>query len=135
MIWLKVNGPGIGDAVFLTAVAHELKKTGMRVGCVSHHNELYHNNPDIDNYATDCPESIDFPELHQQHLIQEHNVQFMCRKLGLVPPRWEEIRQYIYLKAEEQINYSSPYITIHAGTGNWTPNKQWHQFDKFSFYD
>lgn len=145
-MWMRASGPGIGDAIFLSAVAHEIKKqTGEFVGLACEHRELYDNNPDVDrvagivqeircapdeswNRVAQNHEPLCFPELHDQGSIQEHNVQFMCRKYGIKPPAWEDLRQYMYLKDEELID-GSDYITISTGTSAFTPNKLWFGFE------
>jgi len=131
-MWLRANGPGIGDALFLTAVAHEIKKQKKEfVGIASYHRELFENNPDIDA-TTDLHDyginAVTFRELDDQKSIKEHNVQFMLKKIGCIAPIWEDIRQYVYLRDDELLRHPKKYITISASTSNWTPNKTWFGF-------
>jgi ADP-heptose:LPS heptosyltransferase len=124
MITLSANGPGIGDAIFLTAVAREIKKQKPmeEVITISRYPEVFIDNPDI--YAAGANwTTAGFPELHNQKEIKEHNVAFMCRKLGLIPPKWENIRQYLYVP---HFIESRDYITLHARAGEWTRNKNWY---------
>ena len=124
---ITANGPGIGDAVFLTAVAYEYyKATSQPLTVCAYYPELYENNPTISTVGSDEP-AVTFPELHDQGAIKEHNVAFMCRKLGLPVPAYQDIRQYIYLTQDEQRSYppNTFDVTIHVGTGPWTTNKDW----------
>ena len=125
---LIANGPGIGDSVFLTSVAHwyHLEHPNEPIDIVAKHKALFRDNPDIrsvdENWTT-----AGFPELHNQASIKEHNIQFMLKKLGVKNiPKWEEIRQYLYVEDLPFIvNNGDPYITFQVKAGDWTKNKNW----------
>jgi len=112
----------------LTALSHEYhSQKGAPLEIVSHWPMLIEGNPTA-VVSREWTGAITFPECHDQAAIKEHNVRFMCRKLGLVPPQPETIRPHLYLSDFElRDNFIPyPYLTIHPGTGPWTPNKTWH---------
>ena len=147
-MWLKANSIAIGDALFLSTVAHHVKKQrGEFVGVMTGCNELFDNNPDVDQVLPWQNEIVvAFPSNeiinplrfldcsyigptewimgHEQHILQ-----FYCKKVGLIPPTWEELRCYIYL-TDKEVSIIEPekYITIHTGISNWNINRLWYGF-------
>jgi ADP-heptose:LPS heptosyltransferase len=128
MIKLVANGPGIGDAMCLSAVVEEIRKQmpEEKIRMETQFPELYIGNSTIiENGYIQSPKI--FTELDHQENIKEHNVQFMCRRLGLIPPEWKNIRQYFYFieSGITPISFKDPFITIHNSPGPWTKNKSW----------
>lgn len=128
MIKLVANGPGIGDAMWLSAVVEEIKRQlpGERVRIETQFPTLYFGNPTItENEYINSPKM--FVGLDNQENIHEHNVQFMCKQIGIQPPEWKNIRQYFYPTNDDYPApfLEKPYITIHTTPGPWTKNKSW----------
>lgn len=133
---LVANGPGIGDSMFLSAVAHECKAQrpdeDVTISCA--HPELYTASPDVDKLEMgwEGPGARSFPELDNQAQIREHNVQFMCRKMGLEPPKLEDVRQWYWHEEALLAQTCKPphrYVTISPWAGRWTRNKDWQRAD------
>ena len=121
---ISAGGPGIGDAILLSAVAREIRQQrNFRPVVHSAFPELFEGNPDVSRaYTWDGERS--FPELDDMRVCgDEHMIVFMCRKLGLEPPK--KIRLYA------NTAYKSPfanqrYVTIQCQAGSWAGNtKQW----------
>jgi ADP-heptose:LPS heptosyltransferase len=129
---LVAGGPGIGDALVLSAIAHEWKRqrSGDLVEVVAEGLELLENNPDIDIRTRwgGSGRQRSFPELDNQGVFHESNVRTMCRKFGLEPPASEVIQPYLYLRPDE-LHAPGNYITIHNQPGPWTRTKDWPQYD------
>jgi ADP-heptose:LPS heptosyltransferase len=128
MIKLVANGPGIGDAMWLSAVVEEIKRQhpDEKVRIETQFPELYIGNPVvIENENIQSPKM--FIGLDHQENIHEHNVQFMCKQIGLLSPEWKNIRQYFYFIESDTspILFNEPFITIHNTPGPWTKNKSW----------
>lgn len=96
---LVANGPGIGDSMFLSAVAWEWLVQRPREGLVLSvaHPELYAGwaDPRLVVVPWEGADCRTFPELDNQRVTGgDHNVRWMCAKLGLVPPALDRVRQW-----------------------------------------
>ena len=121
---LNANGPGIGDAIILSAVAYHYHKTypNEPITIVSNYPELFKNNPDISK-AVGNWNHPEFIQLHSPWNLKRHVVQFILQQYNIIPPKWEDIRQYIYI--EPIVLLTTPYITFQVKASNWTKNKDW----------
>lgn len=129
MIIIRANGPGIGDAMFLSSVAiHYYIQNNEQVIINSNFPELFEKNfavKGVISWNEHPVEAITFPELHNQQDIKEHNVIFMCKKLGIFPPKKEDIQQFLFCYEFDGTIEGFSYATVHVETGSWTKNKMW----------
>lgn len=134
MMWLVANGPGIGDALVLTAVARAFReqRPGSDLGVMSAHPELLWKNPDVDQATTFqayAPRTFDF--LDDMPRQTEHQVVAMCRALRLTPPAPAAVRCYLTPGPDEtawaaaRAGGRGPVVTIHVQPGDWCPNRTW----------
>ncbi len=106
---------GIGDELFCTCLAHELKKRGQQdLWMLTRRPELFANSPDFDQIAANHRSlrillRLRKPAIHpyyanritmdRQESPQEHIIKIMLRKVGITGSA--ELRPYLYLKDEE----------------------------------
>jgi ADP-heptose:LPS heptosyltransferase len=121
---ISAGGPGIGDAILLSAVAREIyQQRGVRPVVSSAYPELFAGNPYIGE-AVPWDGARSFPELDDMRVCgDEHMVVFMCRKLGLEPPG----RVQLFARVEGNHAFSEfRYVTVQSTAGAWAGNtKRW----------
>lgn len=129
--------PGLGDAMLITAVAHEVKSRhpGVKVSVITDHPDLFRHNPDVDVVLPgDARPWRPICYLQYERTLRAdprsglHLVDIFLDQVGLIwsrrslnaPLSSEEIRW-----AEEFRRETGPYITFQSRTGLYTPNKEW----------
>ena len=131
MTVLVANGNGLGDAIVLSAVAHELRgqRPGERLVVLCQYPEFYVNNPDVDDAMVGSGvETRSFPALDDMAATGgRHQVAWMCEQLGLKPPL--EVRQRFDFGINERswswMKWSS-LVAIDVQPGPWAwQTKAW----------
>lgn len=120
---ISAGGPGIGDAILLSAVAREIyQQRGVRPVVSSAYPELFDGNPYVGE-AVPWDGARSFPELDDMRVCgDEHMVVFMCRKLGLEPP--ERVQLFFNYSQIELPEFR--YVTVQSTAGSWAGNtKTW----------
>jgi ADP-heptose:LPS heptosyltransferase len=127
---------GLGDALFMSTVAREVKKrrAQARIVVETHWPQLFHNNPDVAAVfpAGNQPREGAFPIVYEDPWPPErkHVLRIVCERLGLESP---VIRTYYYPTAEERIkarairpSSSRPLLVVHPFSGFFAArSKQW----------
>ncbi|KKN00190.1 hypothetical protein LCGC14_1140340 [marine sediment metagenome] len=126
------EGPGIGDALWLTALARNLKVQcpGDNIVTVSGYPTIFDNSPDVTK-AVRFNEKVngDFREIELHFNFTGHAIDGYCRQLGLKPPYIR--RNFMYLDEGERyyahstIKEFKKVIAIQSQAGPWTRNKDW----------
>lgn len=128
---LVANGPGIGDSMVLSALAHAWYLThGESVELVANHGELHQYAEWVSGvlpWSMDYPRS--FPQFDDPRVIQgEHIIEYMLKRLGIRPPLRDQLHLWYRQTSEEAAHNPEPwkeYFTIHVQPGPWTRNKDW----------
>jgi len=127
---------GLGDALFVTTVAREIKKRRpeLRVVVETHWQQIFHNNPDFaaafpfGNRSARRAFSVNYEDPWPP---QRQNVlRIICQRLGLDDP---EIRTYYYPTRDERMKARSirppssrPLLVVHPFSGFFAArSKQW----------
>lgn len=128
---------GLGDALFVSTVAREIKKRRpqTRVVVETHWQQIFHNNPDIAASfpAGSSPRPGSFPIVYEQPWPpprHKHALELLCERLGLEAP---EVRTYFYPTPEERMkarsirpSSSRPLLVVHPFSGFFAArSKQW----------
>lgn len=129
---VDAEGPGIGDAFWLTALARNFKiqRPEKSLAVVSYFPEIFDNNPDV-------AKSIRFGEKESGHYVNiklsfnppTHAIDGYCQQLGLKSPYIR--RNFIYLNQNERyfakytIDNVTKVMAIQSQAGPWTRNKDW----------
>jgi len=126
------QGPGIGDALWLTALARNFKeqKNLGEVIAVTSHPEIFYNSKDCSgiSFSDECSTPSE-KTVHLSFDFKTHAIDGYCHQLGLKPPFIR--RNFIYLMVEEieqarsKIHPSLRVIAIQSQAGPWTRNKDW----------
>jgi ADP-heptose:LPS heptosyltransferase len=128
---------GLGDSLFLSTVAREIRKRrpGMRVVLETHWQQLFHHNPDVAatfpansrprRGAIEVSYEDPWPPREERHVLR-----IICEGLGLGEP---ELRTYYYPTPGERIRARSirpssphPLVVVHPFNGFFAArSKQW----------
>ena len=131
------RGPrGLGDALFVSTVAREIKKLSpkTRVTVETHWAALFHNNPSVDavfpigNRIRSDSVKVSYEEPWPPE--RRHVLEIVCTRLGLPPPA---LRTYYYPRADERLRArqtcppsSRPLVVVHPFSGFFAArSKQW----------
>jgi ADP-heptose:LPS heptosyltransferase len=135
-VCLSQASRGLGDALFVSTVAHELRRRRPEVRIVTetHWQLLFHNNPDVDAafpFGSRAREGA-FPIVYDDPWPPErkHVLRIICDRLGLDDPA---IRTYYHTAADERIKARSirppssrPLVVVHPFSGFFAArSKQW----------
>lgn len=126
----------LGDALFMSTVAHEIKKRrpDIRIVTDTHWPQLFHHNPDVAAVfmAGNQPRPGAFPVIYEDPWPppRKHVLRIVCERLGLEDP---EIRTYYYPTMEERTKArairppsSRPLVVVHPFSGFFAArSKQW----------
>jgi ADP-heptose:LPS heptosyltransferase len=127
---------GLGDSLFISTVAREIKKRrpSLRVVVETHWQQLFHNNPDVAAVfpADRKPSEGSFPIVYEDPWPPErkHVLRIVCERLGLEDP---ELRTYYHPTVEERVKArairppsSRPLVVVHPFSGFFAArSKQW----------
>ena len=127
---------GLGDALFMSTVAREIKKRRpqARVVVETHWPQLFQNNPDLAAVfaAGHEPREGSFQIVYEDPWPppRQHVLRTVCSRLGLEDP---EIRTYYYPTIEERVKArairpasSKPLVVVHPFSGFFAArSKQW----------
>lgn len=127
---------GLGDALFVSTVAREVKKRRpeARVVVETHWQQLFHGNPDVAAVfpAGNSPRPGSFPIVYEQPWPppRKHVLRLICERFGLEDP---ELRTYYYPTPEERMKVRSirpssarPLVVVHPFSGFFAArSKQW----------
>ena len=111
----------------LSSIAHVAKQQGHEVIVSCLHPDLYWNNGDVVSCDQWNPqEAVPFWGVDDPgKIVGEHQVQWMCRRLGLEVPRYEDIRCHIFVEGEIfNTNAIHPCVAI-SPFASWSENKNW----------
>ena len=127
------QGPGIGDALWLTALAKNFKHQRPKDEFipVTSHPEIFKYNPDIYTSLTfeEDNEIGDGEKVGLNFDVKTHAIDGYCKQLGLSPPFIR--RNFIYLTEKEievasrKLHSSLRIIAVQSQAGPWTRNKDW----------
>ena len=134
---LHQGARGIGDALFVTTVAEELRRRapGTRVGVETHWPQLFYNNPSIAAVfpigRKPRPGAVRMEYSDPWPPPPGHVLELVCRKVGIESPR---LATYYYPTSEEiqrarQIRPPSgrPLVVVHPFSGFFAArSKCWH---------
>lgn len=125
MTRLVANGPGLGDAVVLTAVVRALAERDAAEPVVvsSEWPGVFAGHPNVVATERWDASARSFPEL-DTHRRGEHQIALMLRKLGLPIPRSEDLVPTV-LASGPLPDLPPGFVTISTTPGAWTRNKDW----------
>jgi ADP-heptose:LPS heptosyltransferase len=127
---------GLGDALFVSTVARELKKRRpeLRIVTETHWQQIFHNNPDVAAAfpAGGSPRPGSIPVAYEEPWPppRKHVLEILCERLGLAAP---ELKTYYYPTSEERVKARSirtpssrPLVVVHPFSGFFAArSKQW----------
>ena len=128
---------GLGDALFASTAAHEIKRRspGVHVTIDTHWPQLFHGNPSVDAVfpagSTARPGAVEVVYERPWPPERKHVLEIICTRLGLGRP---ELRTYYYTTARERAGArqicppsSRPLVVVHPFSGFFAArSKQWH---------
>lgn len=132
---------GLGDVLFLSAVAREIKNRYPKkvITVLADSNtwvQLFQNNPNIDKLARskeDIPVSainLHFryePTFKKNRFSKKHILDIFCEQLRIKCKH--KIDVFLTKEEKEKAHdfeeKHGPYITLNTQASNWTPNKKW----------
>ena len=127
---------GLGDALFLSTVAREIKRRrpDARIVVETHWQQLFHQNPDVAAAFPlgNAPGKDAIPVAYEEPWPppRQHVLRTVCERLGLPDPA---LRTYYYSTAEERTKArairmatSCPFVVVHPFSGFFAArSKQW----------
>ena len=129
---ITAEGPGIGDAFWLTALARNFKLQCPKDNliAVTNYPAIFDGNPDVAK-AIRFDETIsgEFRNIELHFDSVTHAIDGYCRQLGLQPPYIR--RNFINLDEGEKyfayhaLNKFGKIIAVQSQAGPWTRNKDW----------
>ena len=131
VLHLGANGPGIGDAVILTAIARQakLQRPELRVFVSCNARDLIRGNQFIDEVLPHGVLDPSWPGLHDmKSLGSRHIVQYMCETVGLEPPPRDDCRCWIDLTDDDfstTLDLPERYLSLHVKPGDWNLLRMW----------
>lgn len=131
MLRLSANGPGLGDAVVLTAVLRELRRQrpDEQVHVSAGWGAAFANLPNVVRVDGWGVTERTFPMLDRMAEMTEHQVVVMARHLGLEPPDptriAPEVLAHLAVQLPDELRALGRYVTISTTPGPWTRTKDW----------
>lgn len=134
-IRITAQGPGIGDAMWLSAPARQFAKEHRSGKLVinSNHPELFDLNPNVYRaLPLDAPLPEGYTHVNLEFNPPEHAIDGYCRQMGLEPTEHQQEIVFDNAELDKARDFiigmghaKRPIAALHPSAGPWTPNKTW----------